>query len=502
MQSDITLLNLNMLFMRYGQEIERELHVPLGCLYLTKALEKAGFNVDFRDYQTCPSDQPFDMNVFLAYMDKPAPVIGLSCMANLLPFAILAGRELKKRYPDRKIVLGGVGPTGVEDLILRRFGWIDVICRGEGEVTAVELLKAFRAGGDLSTVKGISFRSGGAIVHNGDQTRIADVESLGFPAWEKVDLKQYAGYGMMTSRGCPYQCTFCSVAPVWNNKSTSRSAKDIVAEMAELNRRAGVRLFLFQDEFFVSGKRHVMDFCRELVRSKLSVDWKAFGRVNLMDKEMMRAMAECGCLEIRFGIESASDKILKEIRKGFTAKKSLEIVPQAVEIFPRVDTFFVWGFPFETMDDFNQSLFQMISFRMMGARILPSLLSLLPQTVLYKQLIDKVKLEFCPWLLPEFVFTGHEIADGGEIRIPPGYSEYFRLIMEKPDIFPGFFHLDLKNNVFPMLQLLRKFGFYPNSPNPDLKVELTGPAAAVVPDSAFPSPEKLEPLELATRASK
>jgi radical SAM superfamily enzyme YgiQ (UPF0313 family) len=124
------------------------------------------------------------------------------------------------------------------------------------------------------------------------------------------------------------------------------------------------------------------------------VKWKAFGRVNLTDEEMMRAMADSGCLELRFGIESGSDKILERIKKGFTAAETLDLVPKAVEIFPRCDAFYVWGFPFETVEDFYQSLFQMVSFRAMGARILPSLLSLLPQTEIYREYADKAELEF------------------------------------------------------------------------------------------------------------
>ena len=96
-------------------------------------------------------------------------------------------------------------------------------------------------------------------------------------------------------------------------------------------------------------------------------------------------MADSGCLELRFGIESGSDRILQQIKKGFTAAETVEVVSQAVEIFQRVDAFFVWGFPFETMEDFHQSLFQMVAFRMLGARILPSLLSLLPQTEIYRE---------------------------------------------------------------------------------------------------------------------
>ena len=116
--ADITLINLNMLFMRFGEEVERELHVPLGPLYLTRALEDAGLAVDFRDYQTVASDKPFDMDVFLDFLRDPAPVIGLSCMANLLPFTMLAMKALRERYPEHTLVLGGVGSKAVEEKIL------------------------------------------------------------------------------------------------------------------------------------------------------------------------------------------------------------------------------------------------------------------------------------------------------------------------------------------------------------------------------------------------
>jgi len=490
MPADITLVNLNMLFIRYGEEIERELHVPLGPLYLTRALEDAGFEVDFRDYQLCPSDDPFDMDVFLEFVRDPAPVIGLSCMANLLPFTILALRALRERYPDRRLVLGGVGSKSVEDAILRRFPWIDVICRSEAERTGPELLSALRDGGDLSGVAGISYRSNGSVHHNPEQTRISELDAIPFPAWEKIDLARYAGYGMMTSRGCPYRCTFCSVAPVWNHESYSRSPRNIVEEMKVLHERAGVDLFLFQDEFFVSGKRQVMVFCEELSRSGLPVEWKAFGRVNLTDEEMMRAMADCGCVELRFGIESGSDRVLERIKKGFTAAETLELVPKAVGIFPRVDTFYVWGYPFETMEDFNQSLFQMVSFRMMGARILPSLLCLLPQTEIYREWAGKATLEFCPYLLPEFVFTGHEVCQGGEVELPERYGAYFQLIQDNPDVFPGFFHIDLAGNILPKLALLRQFGFYPS------------PEEQPEPESCGAHSPRIEPQELATRVDR
>ncbi|HUU17233.1 MAG TPA: radical SAM protein [Sedimentisphaerales bacterium] len=460
--ADITLVNLNMLYIRYGEQTDRELHVPLGPLYLTRALEDAGFAVDFRDYQLCEAGDPFDMEMFLEFLEEPAPVVGLSCMANLLPFTMLALKALRNKYPDRVLVLGGVGSKSGEDKILKRFDWIDIICRGEAEKTGPELLRALKKKCGLSKVKGISFRRNGSVLHNQDRERIRDLDSIPFPAFEKIELGKYAGFGMMTSRGCPYECTFCSVAPVWNLKSYSRSPRNIVEEMKVLKQRAGVDLFLFQDEFFVSGKKQVMDFCRELQKENLEVEFKAFGRVNLVDREMMRALADSGCIELRFGVESGSDRILSQIKKGFTSTQVLDIVPAAIEIFPRVDAFYVWGFPFETMNDFNQSLFQMISLRMMGARILPSLLCLLPQTEIYREWSGRVPLKFCPYLFPEFVFTGHEVCHGGSVEIPESHKDYFELIQQNPDIFPGFFHMDLESNVLSKLTLLRQFGFYPN----------------------------------------
>jgi radical SAM superfamily enzyme YgiQ (UPF0313 family) len=268
---------------------------------------------------------------------------------------------------------------------------------------------------------------------------------------------------MVTSRGCPYECSFCSVAPVWNHRCVLRPPEDVVSEMRELHERAGVELFLFQDEFFASSKRGVMAFCEAMAkRGPPDARWKAFARVDIADVEMMEAMAAAGCLEIRFGIESGSDRILEATRKGFSADRSVEVVSAATGIFPRVDAFFVWGFPDETMDDFHQSLFQMIAFRLMGARILPSLLCLLPQTRLYRELGEerRARLEFCNELLPEYVLTGHEICRIGAVDVSGRHGHVFDFVRAHPDLFPGFFLFEPDRTVRPKLRLLQEHGFY------------------------------------------
>ena len=465
-----TLLNMNMLYLRYYDEVERELHVPLGCLYLTRALEEAGLVVDFRDYQLNEFEEPFDREHICQYLDGCADLVGVSVMANLLPFTLDALRLFKERNPDKTVVLGGVGPTAVQQKVLERFPWIDAVAYGEGDRMIVPLVESHRRGEGFARVPNIYWRTpDGDVVVNEATPRITDLDTIPFPAWDRIELSRYEGYGVMSSRGCPYPCTFCSVAPIWGKAAYRRSNANILAEMAELKRRAGVDLFLFQDEFFVCSPREVMDFCDELARSKMGVDWKAFGRVNLSSTEMMRRMADNGCLELRFGIESGSDPVLEKTKKGFTTTEAVQIVSEGVGIFDRVDAFYVWGYPYETMDDFQKSMFQMISFRMMGARVLPSLLCFLPQTEIFMEYGDGgAALEFCRDLFPEYMLTGHEVCRTAQVEVHPEHVPIFDFIEQNPDIFPGFFHWDLEGNVRPKLKVLQEMGFYP-ADNDDLE---------------------------------
>jgi radical SAM superfamily enzyme YgiQ (UPF0313 family) len=477
----ITLLNLNMLYLRYAERVERERHVPIGPLYLTSALEQAGHQVDFRDYQFCEAQDLFGRASIADYLTDAGPIVLVSCMTNLLPFTLLALEEVKARYPEKVLVLGGVGPTAVEAQILDRFPAVDVVARGEGERTVVELVEALQARGDLGRVQGIAYRQDGHAALTPARPRVSDLDSLPFPAFHHVDLSRYQGYGMVTSRGCPYPCTFCSVAPIWGRRSLSRSNANILGEMRLLQEQAHVELFLFQDEFFVSSKARVLSFCQALRASGLQAKWKAFGRVNLTDVETMEAMAGAGCIEIRYGIESGSARVLERIKKGFTPEEAMDTISQAVGIFDRADAFYMWGFPFETMEDFSQTVFQMLSARAMGARILPSLLSLLPQTDLYQEYAGLGPLEFCPTLIPEYMLTGHEVCELGRISITDGHRYIFDFISQHPDLFPSFFHWDVAGNILPKFRILSQFGFYEEMASQNGESESCGAHSSKIP---------------------
>ncbi len=459
--ADLTLVNLNMLYIKYlDGRIHRQCHLPLGPLYLQAALEEEEIEVDFRDYQLCEADELFSPEALCDFVDDPAPIIGLSCMANLLPFVLYALPALRRRYPDRAIVLGGVGPAAIETEILRRTPELDVIARGEGERIGPALMRSLRGEGALDEVPGLTFRSNGDVIHTPRPARITDLDGRPRPRYQGFDFERYVGHNILGSRGCPYPCTFCSITPIWGWKAYSRSNEDILEEMIEMHETCGVRQFLFQDEFFVSSPERMIDFSRRLKASGLDITYKAFARVDLVDDASLRAMAESGCVEIRFGIESGSDAVLTRTRKGFDAQTAMRAMTRAKEMFRSVDAFYVWGFPFETMADFNASLFQMITLRAMGVRVLPSLLTYLPQTVIYRELEHPERLEFCPHLLPEYMITGIESRGSVRVDIDEKYAGLFDYVMRNRDIFPGFFQLDPERNIYPKLAMLEEFEFY------------------------------------------
>jgi radical SAM superfamily enzyme YgiQ (UPF0313 family) len=448
-----------MLYLRFFDRVERERHLPLGPLYLTRALEDAGYEVDFRDYQLTTSPDPFLVESCADFLADSAVILGFSVMANLLPFAILVSGEIKRRHPEKTIILGGVGSRAAETEILKRFPAIDIIAYGEGERAAPVLLDHLMAHKDLAECPNILYRDDKLVVKNPPLPRISDLDSIPYPAYDRTDLPEYDGLGMLSSRDCPYRCSFCSVTPIWDFQETLRSSESIISEIAYLKDRASTDLFLFQDEYFLSSPERAKDFSRKLISSALNVSWKAFGRINLIDREAMELMARAGCVEIRFGVESGSDEILRRVAKGFDTQKAIRVVSEASEVFPAVDTFFIWGFPFETMEQFYQSLFLMQSFRMMGARVLPSLLCYLPQTRIYREL-DKSRLEFSYEAMPEYMVTGHEMMEGCHFQTDERYSYIYDFIIANKDIFPGFFHHDVEGNIRPKLQALMDLGFY------------------------------------------
>lgn len=330
--------------------------VPLGPLMIVAALEQAGYAVDFYDYQVYPAERKPAVDTFYRFLRSlPGERIGINLISANLPTALGAIRRLKAECPEKTIILGGPCATDTPQPIMKHFS-PDIIVRGEGEQTIVDLMRTLEDGRDLSKVAGITYRSpDGAIHTNPARPRITNLDALPLPAYHHIDWKTY-GYmvPIMSQRGCPYECTFCSVHSVWQRHLTSRSTAGILRELVSVKDQ--VHEICFVDDTFVLDKRRVYAIIDAMKAEGIHLPWRCNGRVNTTDEDVLKTMVDSGCHMILYGLESGSNRVLSKIRKKFTAEEALETLRLASRIVPRLDISFIWGFPFETMEDLYQTL--------------------------------------------------------------------------------------------------------------------------------------------------
>ena len=301
--------------------------VPLGIAYLASALRAHDVETAFSDLH----DQTWEDAVGLLRRQQP-DVVGISCFTlgrvNASRLATLARREL----PGAKIVMGGPHATFFPEHMLANRA-VDVVALGEGEETIVEFVRCLERDGDLGDIPGIVFRTCDGPVRTRPRERTADLDGLAFPAYDAFDLSQYkspeipdeyqslTGTHILTSRGCPYHCGFCSVNRFFEGRWASRSVCNVADEIEDLTTRLGVQHLYFSDDLFTLNRRRVIELCREILDRRLHFAWMAETRVDLVDEEMLDWMRVAGCYRIYYGVESGSSRILKAANKGFTPEQ-------------------------------------------------------------------------------------------------------------------------------------------------------------------------------------
>ncbi len=436
--ADITLVNVSTAVAR-GEGGARETYLPLGCLYLVSALERANIRVEFRDYQihALESADPLNVESLAAFLDGASPVLGVSCMVSMLPFVLLATKLVKERRPERAVVLGGPGPSGVAEAIMRSMPWIDVVAIGEGEETIVELVRALGAGSDPGGVAGIAYRDGAAVLRTPPRGRIRNLDALGLPAYSRTDMTVYNNISIVSGRGCPYRCAFCDVGPLWENKTVFRSIEGVVGELRELKETHGISRVHIADDTFDLRRDRAESFSEEV--SKLGMNWTCLSRIDLLDETLLETMAKAGCDAIFLGIESGSDAVLRRIAKRFTIEEATEKVALSAKFIPKVVTSYIWGFPFETVDDLKSTVFSVVSMWHLGAMAGLKLLSPMPLSPLGVEYADR--LRFDERLCSAFASLGNLDAAGSPRggRMP---EEFKVIISQFPDIFAGFYHIE------------------------------------------------------------
>ncbi len=356
---------------------------PLGLAYIAAVLRAHGHHVEIIDLNV-------QENLWETVSKYQWDIVGLSGDTSRYPISMKIAEQIKKHF-GFTIFTGGPHVTFFEKETLDT-GYVDFIIRGEGEFITLELIDAIRQNKPLESVRGITFKKDGRIIKTLRAPIIRNLDSLPYPARDLLPMEKYKVtlfYGrpitsILTSRGCPFNCYFCSSSQFSNLIWRTRSPKNIVDEMEYVINKFDYHAFAFVDDNFTLNSKRVIEISKEIVKRKLDIYWWAFSRVDelLGHEDMVEWMAKSGCKMVFLGIESVSKKVLDEYNKGITANDSI----RAVKLLKSygIDT---WGsFIIGALDETKEMIMNTVRFaKLLDPRNVQfSILTPFPGTRLYE----------------------------------------------------------------------------------------------------------------------
>lgn len=330
-------------------------------LYLSKKWE------EFYSVVKEPENEIWKEITYVLEKTKPKVVCLGSCIVDL-PSLDMVIRLIKAYDKDIPIVVGGPSATTYYEKLIQNPS-IDYLVIGEGEQTIRELIPLLLNkpvdAEKVRKIEGIIFRQGNTVIQTEKRELISNLDEIPFPNREKVfyveknkELKKlYLIRDILLSRGCPFNCKFCSAFTVWGTrKPRFRSKENIIEEIKLLKSRYNQTFFVFWDDLFTSNRKRVIDFCNALIEYNLNITWLALARIDTIDEELLLLMKKAGCVQIQFGIESGSDRILKLVNKGISVSQVIEKAKIIRKCNIPWSTFWVIGFPTETEDEIYDTL--------------------------------------------------------------------------------------------------------------------------------------------------
>jgi len=330
---------------------------PLGLAYLASMVREEH---DVRIVDSLAEDYTFeDVKRIIKKYDPD--VVGITATTSMIPDAYIVARIVKKHNENAKVVIGGPHVTFLPERTFKECPYIDFIVRGEGEKTFKELIDALEKGKDTSKILGLSININGKTKNNPPRPLIKDLDSIPLPSYDLLPMDRYEVDGVrfgtiITSRGCPFNCIFCSSSLQFGRRWRGHSASRVLEELRILYDKYKIREIEFLDDLFTLNKRRVMKIARRIVEEGLDISWSASSRVDMFTEDIAKAMKRAGCHTIYFGIESGSQKILNFIGKGITLGQSLLAVKKAKKHGLNTMGSFVIGFPEETKEDVRKTI--------------------------------------------------------------------------------------------------------------------------------------------------
>jgi radical SAM superfamily enzyme YgiQ (UPF0313 family) len=350
---------------------------PVGLGYIASATRDAGHYVEVMDINATRWSRE---EVKGKIRDADFEAAGIGAIVTVYPYVKWLIQIIKKYHPASKVVIGGSVGTSIPYIIMDKTG-TDIVCIGEGEITAVEVLNALQDNNDsLKNVDGIWFRDRNEeIVKTRPRNPVKNLDSLPLPAWDLFPMDIYLNnpvgapnrnkwidggsdgetplsMNMNGTRGCPYKCIYC-YHDFMGQGYRHRSAESIISEMKYLYDKYGVEYFHFTDDEFVLKKNFVIDFCEKLKQEfDNKITWGCAGRVNLMTEELIKSMADSGCVSIGYGIESGSQQMLDTMRKGVTVEQARKAIRLTEQYLGWADCSFMIGTPGENRETIQETI--------------------------------------------------------------------------------------------------------------------------------------------------
>lgn len=330
---------------------------PFGLALLANIAKENGYKTDILDCNALR----IGLDKLDSFLPGQAPkYTGLTATTVLIDNALGTARLIKQKYPQTKIIIGGVHATVMPEEVLKNPA-VDYIVLGEGEFSLLEILKGVLP----ENIKGLGYKKQKEAVINEKREIISDINILPRLFYEILPMKNYypapgsylrkPALGMITSRGCPGRCTFCK-GNVLGDRIRFRTAEKIIEEIIFLQRNYNIKEIQFYDDTFTANRPNVKRFCELILEKGLDLTWSCFSRVDTVDEETLILMKKAGCHQVMFGVESADQQILQNINKRINLEQVEKTVKAGKKAGLDVRLTFMFGNPGETVKTMEKTL--------------------------------------------------------------------------------------------------------------------------------------------------
>ena len=317
-------------------------------------------------------------------------VVGITAYSVKFPSAKRIAAIAKDYNSKIPVVVGGQHATIMTDEVLSDPN-IDFVIKGEGELAFTEFLRQLASFRQWETVESLSFKKGHRFIHNSLRPLVENIDDLAFPARHCLhDLEHYNSSAManlFASRGCPYQCTYCGTQNIWTRSLRQHSPERVIEEIRSVKDEYGSTFFTFHDDVFGLNKKCALELTKKMAKAKLGVTWSCLMKTNTVSEELIINMRKAGCTKIDMGVESGSDKVLKDVKKGSNSEKILWGGRMIKKHGFFLYAFLMIGLPTETEEDIKQTKEFLYKLKPHWAGL--SIFTPIPGTAIYKELQEK-----------------------------------------------------------------------------------------------------------------